>query len=218
MNFLDSQAKKSFDAVVEKIEATSSVEAVIAIRGRSASYYHVHAVAAVLCVFGVLAYTLFAEQVFSLIWIILLPFMAGVGGAVFVESVPGARRVGTSERQRQHATQRAARATFVELGVHHTTSRCGVLFYYSLLERKCSVIADLGVVVAVPAAELAALEVQLGVAISAGGVATARAMEHVLPLLKMLPRSAVDRNELPDALNVQVSRLPIRARLFGGRV
>ncbi len=218
MKFGDVAAQKAFEQAVMNIEATSSAEVVVAIRAGSATYSHVHAVTAALCGFGMLAYTLFAETEYSMLWILALPAAAATVGVLLCQAVPWIRRVATSATQRQRATQRAAQSTFVELGVHLTASRVGVLFYFSLLERSCTVIADQAITAAIPARELAALEAQLAATMPAGGVATANAMERILPLLNTLPRLVNDRNELSDTLNVKADISPFRARLFGGRV
>lgn len=218
MKFVDGEAQKAFDQAIVAIEVASSAEVVVAVRARSERYSHVHAAVAAIGVFGMLAYTLYAEQVFSLLWILVLPLATGVAGALLVEAVPAIRRIGTSQRQREQATRRAARATFVELSVHHTAGRTGMLFYFSVLERSCVVVGDQAVGAVVPTADLAALEAQLSAAMADGGTACARAMDRVVPLLKALPCAADDRNELPDAMDVAVGRSAFRARLFGGRV
>ncbi|MBP9085509.1 MAG: hypothetical protein KBG15_05290 [Kofleriaceae bacterium] len=218
MKFGDVAAQQAFERAVVNIEAASGAEVMVAIRARSAAYAHVHGAVAALCGFALLAFMLFSENEFSLLWILVLPLVAAAVGVLMCEAVPWIRRVGTSTSQRHRATQRAAQATFVELGVHRTTARVGVLFYFSLLERSCTVIADQAVAAAVAAPELAALEAQLAATMAAGGVATANAMDRILPLLKTLPRRANDRNELPDRLNVKADSLPYRTRLFGGRV
>ncbi len=217
MRFVDDDARKAFDQAIVAIEAASSGEAVVAVRARSARYSHVHAAVAAIGAFGMLAYTLYAEQVFSLLWILLLPLATGSAGALLVEAVPALRRVTTSRQQREQATRRAARATFVELCVHHTSGRTGMLFYFSVLERCCVVVGDQAVVAVVSAAELAALEADLSKVMRHGGAATARAMQRVVPLLKALPRATDDRNERPDGIDVTVGRSAFRARLFGGR-
>jgi putative membrane protein len=67
------------------------------------------------------------------------------------------RRWLTPARRRARQVRVAAEAVLVEHGVLHTPGRLGVLVYWSLLERRVEVVADVGVRSAVPAAEWNAL-------------------------------------------------------------
>lgn len=60
---------------------------------------------------------------------------------------------------RERAVRRAARAAFVEEGVHTTPERTGVLVYASSVEGVGAIVADEGVLTVVPSARLDALRV-----------------------------------------------------------
>src|SRR5438045_3928208 len=67
---------------------------------------------------------------------------AGGLGAVLAELLP-ARLIERGLRERVLA---AARAAFVELGVHRTRARTGVLVYVSVRERRVELVCDVAVV------------------------------------------------------------------------
>jgi len=58
--------------------------------------------------------------------------------------VPAIKRALTPAAWRQRTLVRAARATFVERGVHNTRDRTGILVYISQLERAVTLVFDSG--------------------------------------------------------------------------
>lgn len=200
--FLDDEARAAFKRAIEAVENASAVEVVVAVRRRSARYLHANvAVGAVLAFVG-LAVMLYAEHAFSLVSILIDPFVVAVLAGGVVELTPALKRRLTTPAARRRQVDRAARATFVERGVHHTTGRSGVLVYISWLEREIALVADVGIAQALPEGELARLQATLSRTMGRGGAAVARALEAAAPVMAVaLPHGVDDVNELPDDLD-----------------
>lgn len=205
--FLDAAARTAFARAIEAIEQVSAAEVVVAIRRRSASYLHANvAIGAAVAVAG-LAAMLFSDHVFGLTSILVDPFVVGgVAGAV-VELLPAAKRLLSPRAMRQREVLRAARAAFVERGVHKTRDRSGILVYISWLEREVAVVVDAGIERALPAEIHADAVRSLTDAISGGGAAVARQLERFAPAIAAaMPRRDDDVNELPDAIDSDLER------------
>ena len=205
--FLDAAARTAFRRTIEAIEQASAAEVVVAVRRRSAPYLHANvAIGAAVAVAG-LAAMLFSAHVFALTSILIDPFVVGgVAGAV-VELLPAVKRLLSPRAMRQREVLRAARATFVERGVHRTRDRSGILVYISWLEREVAVIGDAGIERALPAELHADAVRSLTAAISSGGAAVARQLERFAPALAAaMPRRDDDVNELPDAIDSDLER------------
>lgn len=205
VRFLDPEARVAFGHAIEAIERASAVEVVIAVRRRSARYLHVNVAVGAIAAIASLATMLYADHVFALTSILVDPFVVGlaVGGAV--ELVPELVRLVVSAAARRAQVVRAARATFVERGVHHTTGRSGLLVYLSWTERTVALVADVGLAAALPPGALATAEAELGAAMRTGGVAVATRLAALAPAMaRALPHRADDVNELPDAIDTDL--------------
>lgn len=202
IKFLDDAARVAFGRTVDTIENASAVEVVIAVRRRSATYRQVNAVVGGVTAFIGLAAMLFSSHAFRLTSILVDTFVVAALAAALVELLPGVKRFLTSRTARQAAVLQAARATFVERGVHVTTARSGLLVYISWLEQEVALIADTGLARELPEGSLEQAQTTLTAAMRDGGVAVARAIENLAPTMaKAVPRSAHDVNELPDAID-----------------
>ena len=195
--FLDDAARRAFKHAIETIENASSVEVVVAMRQRSARYLHANVLVGVGVAMAGLAAMLFASHEFGLTSILVDPFVVGLVAAILVEQVSPLVRLLTPRSWRQRAVLRAARATFVERGVHHTTGRTGVLVYISWLEHEIALVPDGGIHV-----PLAAAQVELTEAMRRGGAAVAARLEALAPEFAAdLPHRDDDVNELPDDID-----------------
>ncbi len=200
--FLDEPARAAFSKAIKAIEDASAIEVVIAVRRKSAGYRHANAIVGVVAAFAGLAAMLFADYAFSIPSILIDPFGAGALAAGLVEIAPAIKRVLTPVRIRDREVRRAARAAFVERGVHNTRDRSGVLVYVSWLEQRAVLVADSGLDRVLPAEALAKVESALTAAIGRGGAAVAQELETVLAKIAPgMPRRADDLNELPDAID-----------------
>jgi len=200
--FLDADARAAFARAVETIENSSAVEVVIAIRQRSAAYHHANVIVGAVAAFAGLAAMLFAEHTFGLISILVDPFVVGGLAGWLVELLPQVKRGLTSRAQLRADVLRAARATFVERGVHATTGRSGVLVYISWLEQEIALVPDLGLAASLPEGALGTAEAKLRALLPAGGAAVAAELEQLAAVMGgAMPHRDDDVNELPDAID-----------------
>jgi putative membrane protein len=205
--FLDDAARAAFTGAIEAIEDASAIEVVVAVRRTSSGYHHANAIVGLLAAFAGLAIMLFADHAFSIPSILIDPFVAGAIAAGLIELAPAVKRILTPSRIREREVRKAARATFVERGVHNTRDRSGLLVYISWLEQQVVVVPDSGLDRVLPAGALAILERDLTAAMRRDGAAVARQLEvDVAKLAIGMPRRSDDANELPDAIDSDLRR------------
>jgi len=205
--FLDPAARAAFAQAITAIEAASGVEVVVAVRRRSAGYLHANVVVGGAVAFAGLAAILFSDHVFGLASVLVDPFVVGGLAGWVVELLPAVKRLLTPATMRDRAIARAARATFVERGVHRTRERSGLLVYVSWLEREIALVADSGLERTLIGDTRAQAERTLTAAMAAGGEAVARALERLTPALAVaIPHRDDDINELPDAIDSDLDR------------
>ncbi len=205
--FLDDEARRAFEQAIAAIERESAIEVVVALRRKSARYVHANLIVGALVAFAALAAMLFVSYPFSLFAILVDPFLVGLVAGGLVELLPAVKRLLTPFRFRDRIVHRAARATFVERGVHNTRDRSGLLVYISWLEQEVALIPDSGLSAAFTPEAIASAEAVLDGAMPNGGAAVARALEELaIQMAAAMPRRADDRNELPDALVDEMTR------------
>jgi putative membrane protein len=207
--WLTSDAEEALASAVAGIEAASAAEVVVAVRRTAGAWHRVPLTLGVAGAWLTLAFMLFGAPAFPLWSFLVDPVLVGllVAGATIRLTSPVPWLVPATARRR--AAEAAARATFVERGVHRTRARTGVLVYCALAEQAAVVVPDTGVANAVSAAALSDWERRIAAAIGRGGPATAEAIRGITPVLEAaLPRTADDRNELPDAVAHDVHRRP----------
>lgn len=201
MPFLGDADKVALTDAVSAIEARSSAEVVVLVRPQSGSYRDADLIAGIAFGLLVLWFQLFSPWEFSLLSILVAPVAGGAVAALLVSRAPAARRALTRPATRRQAVLTAARAAFVEHGVDGTSGRTGLLVYVSLLERIVEVVADRGVVQAVPADEWESGVDAVRAAVAKGqpGRVLAGHLVTVGDLLAAsLPRAEGDVDELVD--------------------
>jgi putative membrane protein len=213
--FLDEDARVAFKRAIEAIEAVSAVEVVVAVRRRSHGYRQANVTIGILAAFAGLAAMLYAKHAFALTSILIDPFVVGLIAGGLVELLPGLKRVLTPSAQRSLHVHRAARATFVERGVHATRDRVGLLVYISWLEQQVAVVPDLGLARVLAPDVLGRLEAALTAEMRGGGASVAAALERFTDeLRKAVPVGADDTNELSNSIDSDLAR---SRRLFARR-
>jgi putative membrane protein len=136
---------------IRDIEKGTAAEIVIAVRGRSGIYRHADYLCGVIVALIGLIFVLFSPFEFHTYWVpidVTILFAAGAfvsGRSNFI------RRLLTTKDFRAKAARTGAAAMFYEAGIANTSAENGLLIYLSLLERRLEVIADRGVLKAVPA-------------------------------------------------------------------
>lgn len=207
--FLDDEARAAFEQAVQTIETTSSIEVVIAVRRRAAGYLHANLIVGALVAFAGLAAMLFSAYPFGLVAILIDPFVVGALAGLVVEVLPAVKRALTPRRVRRRHVAHAARAAFVDRGVHNTMGRTGLLVYVGWLEQQVALVADHSLERAVSRDALDAAERELTSQMSRGGAAVARALVTVgARMAAVMPRRDGDLNELPDAIDSDLAGRP----------
>jgi putative membrane protein len=199
--FLTDEAKKALTEAVREVEASTSAELVVAIRARSGSYLHADLIVGIVVGLAALAFLLFSQWEFGLLWFVIDPVVAGLLGGLIATKFPGLRRLLTRPMARRRLAETAARSLFLEKRVHGTAGRTGFLLYVSVLEREAVVVADLGLeaLAATESWQRAIGAIETGVREGEDGVRSAekvRALAHVCG--PVLPRAHDDVDELAN--------------------
>lgn len=149
----DQTASEALAKAVRDIEKGTDAEIIIVVRGRSGTYRHADYLFGALVAFAGLLFVLFSPFDFRTFWVpfdVIGLFLAGA----FVSSRSGLiRRSLTTRKFRAQAARIGAAAMFYDAGIANTQAENGLLIYLSLLERRLEVIADRGILKAVPPLE-----------------------------------------------------------------
>jgi putative membrane protein len=197
----DTAARTALTKCIREIEKRTDAELVLVVRARSHSYAGANYLFGALLAFVGLNFLLFSPITFHQIWVpvdIALLFFLGA----YVSSRSNAiRRWLTRASVRNEAARAGAAAMFYEAGIANTKAELGVLVYLSLLERRLELIADRGILKAVPALEWnqALFELRQAGKQPRPETLTAGLEKLGLLLAQYLPASADNPNELPDA-------------------
>lgn len=147
----DSAAREALTDCVREIEKASDAELVLVVRARSGSYRHADYLFGSILAFAGLNFLLFSPVSFHVYWVAIdVALLFGLGTFLSSHSNP-IRHLLTTEKHRKGAVRTGAAAMFYEAGIANTEAEMGVLIYLSLLERRLELIADRGVLKAVPA-------------------------------------------------------------------
>jgi len=199
-DFFGEQAKRETAASVKDVEACTSAELVVAVRPRSGRYgvlaYHFGLGVAVL----VVAFLLLSPVVYSVEAIAIDGILAFAIGTLLATSFDTILRLLSRTSTIDRNLHDASRAAFFDLGISRTSGRNGILVYVSLFERRCVMLADLGIDPAALEPGWSAAKGELERAVKQRRLAGfQQALRSLGPVLgKVHPRSADDVNELPD--------------------
>jgi putative membrane protein len=197
----DEDARKALTACVKEIETRTDAELVLVIRARSGSYRQAdYLVGALLAIAG-LIFLLFSPFNFHPNWVLIDVVLLFVVGAFLSSRSNAIRRISTRKKNRAELVRTSAAAMFYEAGIANTRSETGILVYLSLFERRLELLADRGVLTAMPAMEWNEALFELH---EAGRRGNAKLLENALHslsdlLAKYLPATGENPNELADA-------------------
>ena len=196
----DQSACDSLLKCVKEIESSTDAEVVIVVRARSASYRQADYLFGALIAFAGLLFLLFLPVDFHAYWVPVDIAALFALGAYFCAWSSTLRRCLTTTRFRKEAARAGAAAMFYEAGIANTNAEMGVLIYLSLLERRLELIADRGVLKAVPALEWNQRVSQLHqVGRQPDPESFLKALRDLGALLaKHVPATGENPNELPD--------------------
>lgn len=185
---------------VRSVEACSCAEMVVEVRDRSGSYAHADSRFGALFAFVTLVTALFAPSVFAPVWVAVDTVIAYGVGLLISRGSHVIRRSMTTRSDRERKVHTAAAATFIDRGIAKTQRSTGMLVYLSLLERRIELIADRGILDAVPSLEWNQLAESIR-----GRRATQSTLVDVLHalqplLLRYAPNQPGDHDELSNEL------------------
>ena len=193
---------------IDAAEQKTSAEIVVAVVSRSGSYRDVDLLTgACLAFLGLLFIVYNPWTVHSPVYFpveVGLLFGVGFFGS---RTIPGWRRLLTTEGRRQSQVLTAAREQFLESGVGDTRARTGLLVFLALEERHAVVLPDVGVTRAVDPPVWNALAFQLA-EISTAESPAERLLQEIAelgPALEQyLPATEDDSDEIPNQPHVEV--------------
>lgn len=193
---IDPKITAAITDAVHKLEQCSCAEVVIEVRARSGSYAHADARFASLVAFVALLVLLFSPWPFQPMWVAIDVAVVWFAGVFTARRSNGARRLMTTERERETQVRVLAASVFHDRGVAHTARETGVLVYLSMMERRLELLADRGVLESLPTLEWNRL-----VASARGGESTTETLLEVIreltPLLeRYMPIGEGDQDEL----------------------
>jgi putative membrane protein len=196
----DDYARAALTSCVRGIEETTDAEVVLVVRARSGSYRHADFLFGALLAFIGLILLLFSPVDFHPYWALIDVVLLFLLGTLLSSRSKVLRRLLTREKFRKGMVRTHAAAMFYEAGIANTDAETGVLIYLSLLERRLELIADRGVLKAVPSLEWNQELFELH---EAGRKADPEALQKALTKLGILlachlPATGKNRNELPD--------------------
>jgi len=196
----DDGARESLTNCVREIEKTTDAELVLIVRARSGAYRHADYLFGAILAFVGLLLLLFSPVSFHEYWVVIDVVVLFILGSLLSSRSNFLRRLFTTSKFRSEAVRRGAAAMFYEAGIANTNAEMGVLVYLSLLERRLELIADRGILKAVPALEWNQILFELH---RAGTDADPEVLSKGLCglgelLAKHVPATGENPNELPD--------------------
>jgi len=196
----DQSACDSLTQCVKEIESGTDAEIVIVVRARAGSYRKADYLFGALVAFAGLICLLFLPFDFHQYWVPIDVAVLFALGAWLCSRSNTLRRLLTTGKFRAAAVRTGAAAMFYEAGIANTNAEMGVLIYLSLLERRLELIADRGVLKAVPPLEWNQRLFQLKqVGENPDVQSLLNALRDLGVLLgKHLPATGENPNELPD--------------------
>jgi putative membrane protein len=197
-------ARERARAAVERLEAQSAAEVVVAVVPHVIDRRAPAAFAALIAGLAALALLVFLPEPFDPDFFVVEVAIAMALGAAALRLAPGLERVLAGRAAARHAIEREARHALHRLGVDRTRDRTGLLVLVALLEREVAVVRDHGLQLDALDAPIAAAEQAATDALRRGDAeALFAALEGLGPALAAArPRRADDTNELPDGLVV----------------
>ena len=202
----DRKASEALGQTIRDIEAKTDAEIVVVVRGRSGTYRHAdYLCGAIVALIG-LVFVLFSPFDFHTYWVPFDVALLFVLGAFVSSRSDTVRRLLTNGKFRAKAVRNDASAMFYEAGTANTHAENGMLIYLSLLERRLEVIADRGILKAVPPLKWNHLAYELKqVAHNPEPDSLIKAMHELGSVLaEHLPPTGENPNELADGPRIEL--------------
>lgn len=150
MKTLEPDVTSAITAAIHELERGSCAEVVVEVRPRSGSYAHADARFASLLAFVALLVLLFSPWPFSPLWVAIDVAAIWLAGLFIARRSDAARRLMTTDEERAAQVRVVAASVFHDRGVANTAAETGVLVYLSMMEGRLELLADRGILEAVP--------------------------------------------------------------------
>ena len=202
----DQAAGEALAQAVRDIEKNTDAEIVIVVRGRSGTYRQAdYLCGAIIALIG-LIFVLFSPFEFHTYWVPIDVTGLFIAGAFVCSRTDFVRRALTTKKFRAQAVRTGAAAMFYEAGIANTSAENGLLIYLSILEKRLEVIADRGILKAVPALKWNNGVFELKqVARNPDSENLIRVVRELGVLLaQYLPPTGENPNELPDGPRIEL--------------
>lgn len=202
----DQAAGEALAQAVRDIENKTDAELVIVVRGRSGTYRHADYLCGAIVGLVGLVFVLFSPFEFHTYWVPIDVALLFAAGAFVCSRTNTLRRTLTAKNFRAKAARTGAAAMFYEAGIANTSAENGLLIYLSLLERRLEIIADRGILKAVPALKWnnAVFELKR-IGRNPDPDNLVKAMRHLGDLLaEHMPATGENPNELPDGPRIEL--------------
>ncbi len=202
----DQAAGEALAQAVRDIEKDTDAEIVIVVRGRSGTYRQADYLCGAIVAFVGLIFVLFSPFEFHTYWVPIDVALLFLAGAFVCSRTDAVRRTLTTRNFRAKAARTGAAAMFYEAGIANTSAENGLLIYLSLLERRLEVIADRGILKAVPALKWNNSVFELkGIGRKPEPENLIKAVRDLgLLLTEHLPATGENPNELPDGPRIEL--------------
>ncbi len=202
----DQAAGEALAKAVRDIEKNTDAEIVIVVRGRSGTYRHADYLCGGIVALVGLIFVLFSPFEFHTYWVPIDVVALFVAGAFVCSRTDLLRRALTTNKSRALAVRTGAAAMFYEAGIANTSAENGLLIYLSLLERRMEVIADRGILKAVP--PLKWNHTVFAIKLTAANPKPENLIKAVCDLGSLLaehmPATGENPNELPDGPRIEL--------------
>lgn len=180
MKKFDKMFEEDLENAIADMEEKTSVEVVVAITPNSDPYVDTYFKSGLLALMVMLLFLLYSPVSFSEAFVPLDLAGAFAVGALVVWLFPPIKRLLVSNQRKEGYVNAGANSYFLENKLDETMERTAFLVYISVFERKCRLIADKGILAALPAGVWKEIEISFQKQFSKG----------VLPqtILEILPR------------------------------
>jgi putative membrane protein len=185
---------------ITQIEKNTDAELVVVVRARSDHYRHANLLFGAILAFAGLLFLVFSPWEFHPYWFVIDVLVLFLAGTYLSSKSAALRRLLTTEKFRADAVRRFAAAMFYDAGIANTSAEMGLLIFLSLLERRLELIADRGILKAVPSLQWNQMVFELQ---QRGTDPDPKSFEAAIEklgklLAEHLPATGENPNELPD--------------------
>jgi putative membrane protein len=199
--FFTAEEKERLKAITQEVESRTIGEIVVMVVDRSDHYIDAEVLGGAL-LGSLLSLILTLLFFHSSIWsYVPLSFLFFFPCRFLFQKVDGLKKLFIGVRRKEEAVRLRAERAFFERGLYKTKRNTGVLFFFSLLERKVWILADKGIYEKMEQETLNrfANEVSRGIREGRACDALSKAIQEIgVVLSRHFPITSDDTDELPD--------------------